>query len=85
MLSEMTRMGQNGRLVIPAPIREKMGLKPGEQLAVSFDEFGLRIQTVRQQLAAARAALKTFIEPGRSLSAELIAERRLEAKRELEA
>jgi AbrB family looped-hinge helix DNA binding protein len=77
-------MGENGRLVIPAPIREAIGLKPGDPLQVTVDEYGLRIQTFRQQIAEARAALKQFIEPGRSLSAELIAERRLEAKRERE-
>ncbi len=84
MQQEMTRMGENGRLVIPAPIREAIGLKPGEPLAVTVDEYGLRIQTVRQQIAEARAALRKFVKPGRSIVAEFIAERRLEAKRERE-
>jgi len=75
-------MGENGRVVIPAPIREAMGLKPGDALEVSFDEYGVRLQTLRQQFAQARAVLRKYVEPGRSLSAELIAERRLEAKRE---
>jgi AbrB family looped-hinge helix DNA binding protein len=82
MASQMTRMGENGRVVIPAPIREAMGLKPGDALEVSLDEYGVRIQTLRQQFAQARAVLRKYVEPGRSLSAELIAERRLEAKRE---
>ncbi|MGD0797793.1 MAG: AbrB/MazE/SpoVT family DNA-binding domain-containing protein [Acidobacteriaceae bacterium] len=82
MASQMTRMGENGRVVIPAPIREAMGLKPGDALEVSFDEYGVRLQTLRQQFAQARAVLRKYVEPGRSLSAELIAERRLEAKRE---
>ena len=85
MQSEMTRMGENGRVVIPAPIREAIGLKPGERLAITVEDYGLRIQTFRQQIAEARAALREVIEPGRSLSAELIAERRLEAKRERES
>jgi AbrB family looped-hinge helix DNA binding protein len=84
MQSQMARMGVNGRFVIPAQIREAMGLRSGEKLEVSLDEQGMHIQTVRQQIAQARAALRKFIEPGRSLSAELIAERRLEAKREME-
>jgi AbrB family looped-hinge helix DNA binding protein len=84
MQQEMTRMGENGRVVIPAPIRETLGLKPGEPLAVTVDEYGLRIQTIRQQIAEARAVTRKLFGPGRSLSKELIAERRLEAKRERE-
>ena len=84
MQSEMTRMGENGRLVIPAPIREAVGLKVGEPLAVTVEEYGLRIQTFRQQIAEAQAVTRKLFGPGRSLSKELIAERRLEAKREEE-
>jgi AbrB family looped-hinge helix DNA binding protein len=84
MQSQMVRMGENGRVVIPAPIREAMGLKPGAALHLSLDEEGLRIQTVRQQIARAQAVVRKLFGPGRSLSAELIAERRLEAKREEE-
>ena len=75
-------MGKNGRLVIPAPIREALGLKPGQSLTVTVDEYGLRIQTFRQQIAEAQAVTRNIFGPGRSLSKELIAERRLEAKRE---
>ena len=82
MQQEMTRMGENGRVVIPAPIRETLGLKPGEPLAVTADEYGLRIQTIRQQIAEAQAITRKLFGAGRSLSKELNAERRLEAKRE---
>jgi len=75
-------MGENGRVVIPAPIREAMGLKPGETLEVSLEEDGLRLRTQRQIIARAQAMVRKYVRPGRSLSAELIAERRLEAKRE---
>jgi AbrB family looped-hinge helix DNA binding protein len=84
MQSQMARMGENGRVVIPVQIREAMGLKPGEALQVSLDEEGLRIQTLRQQIAQAQAVVRKLFGPGRSLSKELIAERRLEAKREEE-
>ena len=52
MESLTTRLGENGRIVIPAPIRETMGLKPGDALQVSLDEDGLRIQTIRQRSPA---------------------------------
>jgi AbrB family looped-hinge helix DNA binding protein len=84
MQSQTTRMGENGRIVIPIHIREAMGIKPGDVLNVSLDEDGLRVQTQRQQIAQAQAVVRKLFGPGRSLSQELIAERRLEAKREEE-
>ena len=81
-VSEMTRMSENGRIVIPAPIREAMGLRAGDTLEVSLEEDGLRLRTQRQMIARAQAMVRKMFGPGRSLSDELIAERRLEAKRE---
>jgi AbrB family looped-hinge helix DNA binding protein len=84
MQSDVTRMGENGRVVIPAPIREAVGLKPGDRLEVTVEEYGLRIQTSRQKIAEAQAVARRLFGPGRSPSRELIAERRLAAKREEE-
>jgi AbrB family looped-hinge helix DNA binding protein len=81
-VSEMTRMSENGRIVIPAAIREAMGLRAGDTLEVSLEEDGLRLRTQRQMIARAQAMVQKIFGPGRSLSDELIAERRLEAKRE---
>lgn len=84
MQVEKTRISENGRFVVPAAFRKAMGLKGGEDLVLSLDEEGLHIQTKRQQLARAQAMVREFIQPGQSLADELIAERRLEAKREAE-
>lgn len=35
-----------GRVVIPAAIRDRSGLKPGTLLEISVDEFGVRIERV---------------------------------------
>ncbi|MGQ0736632.1 MAG: AbrB/MazE/SpoVT family DNA-binding domain-containing protein [Acidobacteriota bacterium] len=35
-----------GRLVIPAPLRERAGLVPGTILEVSVDEFGIRLERI---------------------------------------
>ncbi len=84
MQTEMTRVSENGRIVIPAAFRAAMGLKGGETVSLSLDEMGLHIQTKRQQIARAQAMVREYLEPGRSLADELIAERRMEAKREAE-
>ncbi len=38
-----TAMDKAGRIIIPAPIREKAGLKPGEELEVRLEEAGIRL------------------------------------------
>jgi AbrB family looped-hinge helix DNA binding protein len=35
-----------GRVVIPAPIRERAGLSPGTELEITADELGVRIERV---------------------------------------
>jgi len=82
MQVEKAQLGENGRIVIPAAFRKALGLKGGEVLTMRMDEDGLHIQTKRQALLKARALVRQHIDKNRSLSDELIAERRLEANRE---
>jgi AbrB family looped-hinge helix DNA binding protein len=35
-----------GRVVIPAAIRDKAGLRPGTELDITVDEFGVRLERV---------------------------------------
>jgi AbrB family looped-hinge helix DNA binding protein len=82
MSVEMTRMSENGRVLIPASYRKELGFKPGEALTLRMDESGLHIQSRRQAILKVRENMRIYIKPGRSMSDKLIAERRLEAKRE---
>jgi len=82
MSTEVTRMGENGRIVIPAAYRKAMQLKPGETLSVRMDEDGLHIQSLQQELSRARALVRSAIPKGINLVDQLIAERRKEAHRE---
>ena len=41
-----TTIDKAGRVVIPAPIRERAGLTPGAQLEITEDELGVRIERV---------------------------------------
>ena len=82
MQMHRARMGDNGRIVLPVELRKAMDLQGGQELMLTVDEDGLHIQTFRQSIARAQAMVREFVEPGRSLAEELIAERRLEAKLE---
>ena len=77
----MAKIDQAGRLVLPAKFRKAMGVKPGDELILRLEDGELRIFTRRQAIKRAQGMLK-HIAPGRSLSEELIQERRAEAARE---
>jgi AbrB family looped-hinge helix DNA binding protein len=77
-----TRVGEKGRVVIPASFREALGIKVGDEVELRIEDNELRLSTLRSRLARARQRLRQFIKPGRSLAKELIAERRAAARHE---
>lgn len=82
-MKEMTaRVSSNGRLVIPAEFRAALHLKGGELVTMRLDAGGLRIITREQAIARAQELVRRHIGPGRKLTAELIADRKREAKNE---
>lgn len=77
-------LGERGRLVLPAQLRQRLNLRPGDRLIASADEDGtIRLISARD-LAHQLRGLLADVAPGRSLVDELIAERREEARREEE-
>jgi AbrB family looped-hinge helix DNA binding protein len=70
-------------LLIPAAIRRKLGLKAGEELIIVEEDGGLQIYTRAAALKKVQDYFAQFND-GTSMSEELIRDRRLEAKRELE-
>jgi AbrB family looped-hinge helix DNA binding protein len=76
------RVSEKGRLVIPAQFREALGIEPGDVVEVRLEDNGLRVATMEQRLRDVRRRLKKVFGAGRSLSEELIAERREAARRE---
>jgi AbrB family looped-hinge helix DNA binding protein len=78
------RLNQNGRVVIPAAIRQKLGLSAGDTLLFSVEGDALRIESHRARIRRIQESLRQFIPAGRCLSDELIADRREEARREME-
>lgn len=74
-----TKVGEGGRLVIPAAYRKALGLKPGDKVILVLEEGELRVVTARQAIERAQSVVRKYISEGRSLSQELIGERRKEA------
>ncbi|PYR63228.1 MAG: hypothetical protein DMF91_04070 [Acidobacteria bacterium] len=41
-----TTIDKAGRVVIPAPIRDRAALRPGTELEVTFDDSGIHLQRI---------------------------------------
>ena len=75
------RLGDRGRLVLPAEIRRALELEAGDELVARLDDEGVRLVSRRTLARQARGSLAR-LAPGRDLVAELLEERRREAERE---
>ncbi len=72
-------MGAQGRIVLPAGVREAAHLRPGDRLIVVADEDGILLLTPVQAVRRAQAIARRCIPAGRDLVRELLEERRREA------
>ena len=78
------KMSEGGRVVIPAEIRQALGLKVGEPVLFELKEGEAVITSRAARIRRAQQLFQQWFppEPGRSLVDEFIAERRAEAARE---
>jgi len=74
-----TTLGAGGRVVIPTDYRKALNLEPGDEVMVTLEAEGVRIMSVAHAVSRAQALVRPYVGAGRSLSEELIAERREES------
>ncbi|WP_459871242.1 AbrB/MazE/SpoVT family DNA-binding domain-containing protein [Endothiovibrio diazotrophicus] len=77
------RVGPQGRVVIPAPLRRSLGIANGETLVARIDQGRIILERPEQILGRLQARFST-IPQEINLADELIGERREEARREME-
>jgi AbrB family looped-hinge helix DNA binding protein len=83
-LHSKASLSANGRIVIPAAIRQQLGFAAGDTMLMDVEDGVLRIESYSARIRRIQESLKQYISPDRLLSDELIADRREEARREEE-
>lgn len=76
-------VGERGRVVLPAEVRDKLKIKDGDAIALILETDGtITLKTRDVAIRSVRGMFKHLATPGRLASDELIAGRRREAKME---
>lgn len=76
----VVNVAENGRMVLPAEVRRAIGLEGAGQLRIEVTENGAQITTRRQALLRARERIQAIVPATRSLSEELVVDRRREVE-----
>jgi AbrB family looped-hinge helix DNA binding protein len=77
-----TRVASGGRIVIPASYRKALGIKTGDEVVVQLEEGAVRVFSRDEALRRLQEKVTGSVPRKVSLAAELIRERRKEARRE---
>jgi bifunctional DNA-binding transcriptional regulator/antitoxin component of YhaV-PrlF toxin-antitoxin module len=78
MAELLVKMGTNGRFVLPVEVRRALGVADGGTLVVRLVDDEVRLSTPAAAVRRAQRAVRPYLQ-GRSLSDELLADRRAEA------
>jgi AbrB family looped-hinge helix DNA binding protein len=81
-LKTRMRVNENGRVVIPASFRKRLGIRVGDEVVLQIQDDELRITTLKRSIERAQRLVRKHVKPDTSLVDELIAERREAARNE---
>lgn len=74
------KVAANGRMVLPADVRRRLGLENGGKLTLNESEFGLELMSVQQRVAKAQALYQKYSRGKPQCTVDdLIAQKRLDA------
>jgi AbrB family looped-hinge helix DNA binding protein len=80
MKQEYVRLSDGGRIIIPAEFRKVLGLEIGDEVILILDAGQIHLMARTEAVRRAQAMAVQYLASSPSLSAELIKERRSEAK-----
>lgn len=73
---EKVKLGEAGRFVIPAAMREAMGVKPGDTLVMHVEDGELKVIGWREAIARVQREAQKYKKPGESVVDDFLRDRR---------
>lgn len=73
---ERLRVGDGGRVVIPAAMREELSIKPGDDIIAYVEDSVLHLVSYQENLRRIQEDVSKYKKPGESVVDEFLAERR---------
>ncbi len=80
LASARIKIGEGGRLVIPAAFRRELGIEFGHEVILTLDDGGLRVVPLDAALSQARALVRKYNPKHQSLAKTLIDVRKKESR-----
>ncbi len=81
-LQTILHVADGGRIVIPAAVRDQLGLNIGSDIVMTVEDDHATLMNAKAARQRARQRVRRFIPAGASLSEELMADRKKESRRE---
>lgn len=76
------KIGPGGRIVVPAAMRESLGVNEGDALMATLENGELRLVSLAESVRRAQAIVRGHVPAGVSLVDELLDDRRQEVLQE---
>ena len=78
---DKVKLGEGGRLVIPAAMREALGVKPGDEMALEVVDGELKVKSYMAVLRELQEEFNKLVPAGTDVVGVFLQERRDEQKR----
>jgi AbrB family looped-hinge helix DNA binding protein len=82
MAKNWARVEQNGRILLPAALREQLGIKPGDEVLLRVVDGGVLVTTPAAAVRRVQEQLRKWVPEGALVSNDILAMRRAEVERE---
>ena len=80
MLRDRVKLGEGGRLVIPAAMREALGIKPGDDIALECVDGELKVKSYMAVIRELQAEYSRIVPAGEGTVDEFLRDRREEQR-----
>jgi len=78
---DRVKLGEGGRLVIPAAMREALGVKPGDEMALEVVDGELKVKSYMAVIRELQTEFSKLVPAGADVVEDFLRERREEQKR----